>query len=261
MAAVEGFASGPSPAQLAGLKAGDRIAAVNGRHFRGWEQLTAYLRARPGQRVALTIERAGHTFVTSVVLANGAKVRLKGQKAALDRKPTGLLGIEIQPSPVRFGLWGSVEHAGTAFGSTAVTSVSGLGRVVSDFGGYTHMLANQKAADSPTAERFVSPVGVVRLANQATKIGLSEVLYLLILINIFVGIFNMLPLLPFDGGHVAIAIYEKLRSLRFKTPLSRRCQQIGPGAVRGARRAGLLRHILAVLGPEGRAVLSLRRRR
>ncbi len=56
------------------------------------------------------------------------------------------------------------------------------------------MLTNQKAADNPHAERFVSPVGVVRLANRATQIGTSEVLYLLILINIFVGIFNLVPL-------------------------------------------------------------------
>ena len=55
------------------------------------------------------------------------------------------------------------------------------------------MLASQKAADNPHAERFVSPVGVVVLANRATQIGMSEVLYLLILINIFVGIFNLVP--------------------------------------------------------------------
>jgi membrane-associated protease RseP (regulator of RpoE activity) len=55
-------------------------------------------------------------------------------------------------------------------------------------------------------------VGVVRLANVATQIGWGEVLYLLILINIFVGVFNLVPLLPLDGGHVAIALYEKLRS-------------------------------------------------
>ena len=90
--------------------------------------------------------------------------------------------------------------------------------MVTDFSDYAHMLANQKAADSPHAVRFVSPVGVVRLANQATQIGFSEVLYLLVLINIFIGIFNLVPLLPLDGGHVAIALYEKVRSLRTKRP-------------------------------------------
>jgi membrane-associated protease RseP (regulator of RpoE activity) len=74
------------------------------------------------------------------------------------------------------------------------------------------MLTNTKAADAPNAVRFSSPVGIVRVANQAAKTGISDVLTLLILINIFVGIFNLLPLLPLDGGHVAIATYEAVRS-------------------------------------------------
>ena len=216
IAAVDSFTKGASPAQLAGLRPGDRIEAVDGRHFAGWEQLTAFLRARPGKEVTLTIERGGRSLVTSTVLADGSKVVVAGQKVPFYAKPTGLLGIEA--GPVRFGFLGSVEHAGTAFGSTAATSVTDLGKVVTDFSGYVKMLSNQKAADSPHTVRFVSPVGVVRLANQATQIGFSEVLYLLVLINIFIGIFNLVPLLPLDGGHVAIALYEKVRSLRTKRP-------------------------------------------
>jgi membrane-associated protease RseP (regulator of RpoE activity) len=214
IAAVDSLTSGKSPAQLAGLRSGDQIEAVDGRHFSGWEEMTAFLRARPGKMVTLTVRRDGHDFVTSTVLANGAKVVFSGQKVPLYSKPTGLLGIEA--SPVRFDFVGSVEHAGTAFGSTAVTCVTDLAKVVGNFSGYVHMIESQKAADSPSAMRFVSPVGVVRLANRASEIGWSEVLYLLVLINIFVGIFNMVPLLPLDGGHVAIALYEKVRSLRAK---------------------------------------------
>jgi membrane-associated protease RseP (regulator of RpoE activity) len=92
------------------------------------------------------------------------------------------------------------------------------------------MLGSQKAADSPTAVRFVSPVGVVVDAKKATEIGWSEVLYLLIVINIFVGIFNLVPLPPLDGGHVAIAIYEKIRSLRTKKPYHADINKIMPVA-------------------------------
>jgi membrane-associated protease RseP (regulator of RpoE activity) len=75
------------------------------------------------------------------------------------------------------------------------------------------MLLSQKAADSPNATtRFVSPVGFVRIANQAAKNGAADVLSILVLFNIFIGIFNLLPLLPLDGGHVAIATYEAVRS-------------------------------------------------
>jgi membrane-associated protease RseP (regulator of RpoE activity) len=208
------FASGKSPAQLAGLRDGDRIEAVNGHQFSSWDGLADYLRARPDKRVSLTVDRGGRTFVTSTVLVDGSKVLPAGSKTPVYAKPTGLLGIE--PGPVRFGLVGSVEHAGTSFGSTAATSVTRLATRVEDIGSYLHMIASKKAADNPKAIRFASPVGVVKLASEATQVGWSEVLYLLILINIFVGIFNLVPLPPLDGGHVAVAVYEKVRGLGTK---------------------------------------------
>jgi membrane-associated protease RseP (regulator of RpoE activity) len=222
------FANGKTPAQLAGLQAGDRIVAVNGHRFASWNGLVDYLRSRPDKRVTLTIDRGGRSFVTSTVLANGAKVLVSGSKKPVYTKPTGLLGIEA--GPVRFGLIGSVEHAGTSFGSTAATSVSRLGSRVADVGSYVNMIGSKKAADNPKAVRFASPVEVVVLASDATQIGWSEVLYLLIIINIFVGIFNLVPLPPLDGGHVAIALYEKVRSLRTKQPYHADITKIMPVA-------------------------------
>ena len=133
---------------------------------------------RADKRVTLTIDRGGRTLVTSTVLANGATVLVAGSKKPVYTKPTGLLGIEA--GPVRFDLIGSVEHAGTTFGSTSVTAVSRLGSRIADVGSYLNMIGSKKAADSPKAVRFLSPVGVVVLANDATQVGWSEVLYLLI---------------------------------------------------------------------------------
>src|SRR4029450_2874990 len=62
----------------------------------------------------------------------------------------------------------------------------------------------------------LSAVGAVRLASQAAEAGVPELLWFLITINIFVGIFNLIPLLPLDGGHIAIGTYEKLRSRKGK---------------------------------------------
>lgn len=226
IAAIETFTTGQSPAQAAGLKPGDVIEAVNGHHFSLWSQVHTYLAARPGVRVQLTVLRDGHQFTTYATLVNGAKVVPEGQKQPLYTHKTGFLGVSV--GNVHFGFVGSVEHAGTAFGSTAVSSITRLGSAITDFSGYIHMDASQKAADSPTAVRFVSPVGVVKLASEATQVGFSEVLYLLILINIFVGIFNLVPLLPMDGGHVAIALYEKVRSLRSKKPYHADVNKLAP---------------------------------
>lgn len=226
IASVDSFAHSKSPAQLAGLKAGDRILAINGHHFSTWAQMTAYIKARPGDRVTLTIDSRGRVFSSSVVIANGAKARLAGMGAPLYTRATGLLGVE--EGPVRFGFVGSIEHAGTAIGTTVGTAVTNFGRVVGNFSGYAKMITSQKAADSPHAVRFVSPVGVVVLAHETAAVGISYVLWLLILINIFVGVFNMVPLLPLDGGHVAIALYEKLRSFRSKTPYHADINKLAP---------------------------------
>jgi len=223
---VAGFTNAKSPAQLAGLKPGDVIVAIDGRHFSKWSEERAFIEARPDQRVTLEVRRSGRTFSVPVVLANAAKMTLAGEAAPLYDKPTGFLGIS--PGPVRFGLAGSVEHAATSFGSTAVYSVTSIWQVIGNVGSYLHMVASAKAADSPTAKRFVSPVGVVVLANEASQVGLSEVLYLLILINIFVGIFNMVPLLPMDGGHVVIALYEKVRSVTARKPYHADVNKMAP---------------------------------
>jgi membrane-associated protease RseP (regulator of RpoE activity) len=68
----------------------------------------------------------------------------------------------------------------------------------------------------------ISVVGATRLGGEAIEAGLPQVfLMIFISLNIFIGIFNLLPLLPVDGGHIAIAWYEKARSwiyARLKKP-------------------------------------------
>ncbi|MGH9106339.1 MAG: M50 family metallopeptidase [Acidimicrobiales bacterium] len=222
--AVTSFATGESPAERAGLRAGDVIVAVDGHHLSSWDQEKAYLSARPDQRVTLEVKRGGRTFSTSTVLANGQKVALAGTKTPLSTKPSGFLGIT--EGTVHYDVVGAFEHAGDAFGSSVDYSVTSIGHVVGNVGGYLKMVQNRKAA--ATGNRFVSPVGVVVLAHEATRIGWSEVLYLLILINIFVGIFNMVPLLPMDGGHVVVALYEKVRSLWARRPYHADANKMAP---------------------------------
>ena len=82
--------------------------------------------------------------------------------------------------------------------------------------------ASQAAADGT---RPSSIVGAARIATDALHAGVGDYLYILIVINIFVGIFNLFPMLPLDGGHVAIAVYEKIRTGRRKVPVPRRRDQ------------------------------------
>ena len=76
---------------------------------------------------------------------------------------------------------------------------------------YFRILSGDTSSHTDQSKRFVSPAGIAGVASDAVKAGWVSVFGLLIAINIFVGLFNLLPLLPFDGGHIAIALVRELR--------------------------------------------------
>ncbi|HEY2301463.1 MAG TPA: M50 family metallopeptidase [Acidimicrobiales bacterium] len=209
------LSTGPSPAQTAGFRVGDRIVAVDGRRFNNLDQQGDYIRSKPGQQLDVTVERDGRTVDLFPTPADLSKVTVEGAPAEqTPTQPQGFIGIGYYVPTLRYGFISSINRTGGLFVDISARTFDALGSLLSAHGvsSYGHMLTNTKAADAPNAVRFSSPVGIVRVANQAAKTGISDVLTLLILINIFVGIFNLLPLLPLDGGHVAIATYEAVRS-------------------------------------------------
>ena len=82
------------------------------------------------------------------------------------------------------------------------------------FASLFHQVSSPTAANSHQnqQQRPQSIVGVVRIATQAANAGWAPLLGVLMTVNIFIGVLNMMPLLPLDGGYVAIATYERLRS-------------------------------------------------
>jgi membrane-associated protease RseP (regulator of RpoE activity) len=85
-----------------------------------------------------------------------------------------------------------------------------------EFASLFHQVASAKAATNPANQnsRPDSIVGVVRIAVQGADVGALPLITILAAVNIFVGVLNMLPMLPLDGGYVAIATYERIRSRR-----------------------------------------------
>jgi len=209
--AAEEFGGRTSPAAKAGLRPGDRIVALDGQPVRSWEDVPKHIGPRVEQPIVMTIDRNGTRRDITVVTASSKEVRN-------DKVATGLVGIapEVDPGPVErvnpaVAVGRSAKQLVTLTGQT----VTGLVRMFtpSSIGDYGDQLTGKPLSD-PAAEgnRFLSPVGLVNLASDVSAVGLREVLMLLVLINVFVGMFNMIPLPPFDGGHVAVATYEAIRS-------------------------------------------------
>jgi membrane-associated protease RseP (regulator of RpoE activity) len=150
------------------------------------------------------------------------------------KKPMGIIGVTLGTVVAnrRVGPFAAVPRAFDDFGRAISTTLVGLGDVFSFHGlqSFAHSVVtagnshtthavdgHSSASGSGTnnGPALTSVVGVIQIGSQAAGKGqLSELLDILALVNISVGLLNLFPMLPLDGGHVAIAVYERIRSRR-----------------------------------------------
>lgn len=197
--------TGSSPALDAGFQVGDRIVSIDGQPVERWEDVPPYIRSSAERPVTFVVDRDGRRVELTAVptrLESNGEVR-------------GFVGIGPKPTIERMGPLEASGRAVDDMWMLTTGSVKAMGAFFApgSLRDYAGQLTNANApASEGDDQRFVSVVGVARIAGQAAESGLFNVIYLLVLLNIFIGIFNLVPLLPLDGGHVAIATYERIRS-------------------------------------------------
>jgi len=212
----------PAPAAAAGLQVGDTVVAVDGTPVEDSLALGRALRAAPGRQVVLTVDRAGVSTDVPVTPAAVERQDLEGT----GRQVAGTIGISQRVQLETEHL--PVGEAIKASGSQLVLYVEGIKATVTEkLGTITKLYSPDR-----DPEGFVGVVGAGRLSGETLTRDWSTGYKALILIsivaglNLFVGLFNLLPLLPLDGGHIAVALYEgardKVRRLRgYRGPFQR----------------------------------------
>ena len=195
---------GVDPAAAAGVKAGDVFVSVDGQKVTSPAVLAGEISSSVGKPLSIVLDRAGKRIVVRVVPVSSGTPSI------------GRIGVVISNPLQRTSPLVGLLRAGADLGRVTSLSVTGMGTVFSPHGlnSYVHDLTSTKAAvqASRNGTRPESIVGAVRTATQGAQQGAGDLIIVLVSINVFVGIINMFPMLPLDGGHVLVAVYEKIRS-------------------------------------------------
>jgi regulator of sigma E protease len=184
------------PAEQIGLRAGDRIVAINGKPV-GYVEMFDEINGSQGRPLRVTIER------------DGRRIALPPVRAFKDTDDRYRLGFrpDFDPVPVHVAVWESLRITGV------ITKEIGavLGRLVQGSG----------------REEISSPIGIVRGSSTALERGFETFFWVLGLISLSLALLNLLPLLPLDGGHIAFSIIEGIRGRSVGREVYERVSVIG----------------------------------
>ena len=202
-----------------GVESGDRIVGADGVAFESFEDMRLFVEARPGETA------------TFEVLRDGEVIALSGDIGENPDTGLGLLGVASSPGDlprISVGPAEAVPETFQTFGTFTKETIISIGKIFSpsglvdffgrldDTGESAVVAENGEPSAAQEADenegRILSLVGATRLGAELTSGGVTGLLIFFFSINIFVGVINLAPLLPLDGGHVVIATYERLRS-------------------------------------------------
>ncbi|MBF6266910.1 M50 family metallopeptidase [Nocardia farcinica] len=197
--------TGAGPAEQGGLRPGDRVTAVNGVAVSTWAEFTEQTRKQQGP-IAYTVDRGGQTVQVTVTpqrvlryATDGSSAQVSAIGITLDAPPA-----VIEYSPVS-AIPASVAFTGDLFVRTFEALAQMPAKVAALWEAVT---GGERDPETP-----VSIYGASRIGGESVEAGLWEVFVLLLAsLNFFLGAFNILPLLPLDGGHIAVVLYEKVRN-------------------------------------------------
>ena len=189
-----------SPAQLAGIEPGDRIVSVNGEPVSQFYDLIRLISPHPGEPVAIAIDRGGATIQLRVT--------------PRDDGGEGKIGIPLVfPTQVRqLGPVAAVGAGATESWRMTIETFRVIGR-----------LLTRKAS----FRQVSGPIDIARISGDAARSGFRPLVWLMGLISLQLGIFNLLPIPILDGGHLAIIAFESAIRRDLSLKVKERILEVG----------------------------------
>lgn len=191
------------PAHGAGLQAGDRIVAINGKPMTP-SAITDTISGSNGKPLTLLVRRGNTTVVLGPV------------RAQPDKEASG--------HPYRLGFILGAEPLGP--GASIIESFTLTGRLTKEIAVSLGNIVHKQGRD-----QLSSPIGIVDESHKAAQAGWESYLAVLAFISLSLGLLNLLPLLPLDGGHIVFALAEKARGHAIRREIYERVSVVGIGVV------------------------------
>jgi len=196
-----------SAAERAGLAAGDRITHADGRPLATWDDLVQAVRQRPQRQLQLTVERGATVLSVPVtpdaVSAGGARIGRIGAAPEVSAEHAGRIFVQVRHGPVD-----SVAKAIVRTWDISAFSLRMLGKMLLGEVSWKHLSG---------------PVTIADFAGQSAQLGWIPYLTFLALISISLGVLNLLPIPPLDGG---LLLYYSIELLK-GSPASERAMELG----------------------------------
>ncbi|MGW5917847.1 M50 family metallopeptidase [Nocardia fluminea] len=196
--------AGDGPAQRAGLRRGDVVKAVNGVEVSTWAQFQAETQKQTGT-FTYTIERDGSTLTVPVTPERVMRSPKEGPSREVSAVGVGPDYAE----PKQYGPIAAIPATISFTGDFFIETVKSLAKMPQKVSAlWEAVTGGERDPETP-----VSVYGASRIGGETAERGLwGMFIMVLASLNFFLGAFNLLPLLPLDGGHIAVVLYEKIRN-------------------------------------------------
>ena len=186
-----------APSKKAGLLPGDIIYSFNGSEVQSWEELVSIIEVNPEKNVSIGYIRNSQMYLTTTTL----------ESRIFNNEPRGYLGVSPVLERQTLGLLQAIPATTLIEIDMTKAAIKGIFTLFNP-STLEALLGTYTGEEVPDEVRPLSPIGLAQAGNQIAEGGYVNLFSLLAFVNIFLAVFNSIPLVPLDGGRIVLALYE-----------------------------------------------------